>query len=74
MLSNESIDSLINGNTRVHGCDLIIETVVLGEGTVGRHCGWLSFGLGKYEFVQSKNKDSKKQWLMWKDSDTVESN
>ena len=42
MLAKQGINCLINGNTGVHGRDLIVEIGVVREGEVGRHRGWLS--------------------------------
>ena len=60
MLSKKSIDRLIDGNAGVHGRDLIIEIIVLGEGVDGRHCGWLSFSLGKAELCPEQEKIRKR--------------
>jgi len=75
MLSKQSVDSLINSNARVHGRDLIVEIVMLVDGEVGWHCGWLSSGLGKGGTVfRATAKDSKSRGYCREVLNTGESN
>ena len=63
MFPEESVNCLVNSNAGVHRRDLMVEIVMLRVGECGRHCDWLSFGLGRRNCIPSNSKDYSREIL-----------